>query len=213
MVIYKLTNKFNGKIYIGLTSEKKGVNERCRKRIAEAKYRKDKNSYILNAIRKYGEDSFIVEEIDKADSIEELRIKEIFYIKFYNSTDRSIGYNLTDGGEGNKGLKMSESTKNKIRQKAIGRKVSQDTKIKMSKSRLNKVDLSISIKNCRLYNLKVSKKIEKLNINKEVIKIYNSISELAKEEKLNRSGISTYLNLDNKDLNRTYKGFIYRVIK
>jgi hypothetical protein len=89
MFIYKLTNTLNNKIYIGLTTET--ISERCRKRIAEAKYRESRNSYILNAIRKHGSEVFKVEQLDTANTLEELQQKEIFYIQQYNSTNRNIG--------------------------------------------------------------------------------------------------------------------------
>ena len=85
MFIYKLTNTINNKIYIGLTTEK-SVAERCRKRNAEAKYRNSRQSYILNAIRKYGESVFSVEQIDTAISLQELKTKEIYYIKLFHFT-------------------------------------------------------------------------------------------------------------------------------
>lgn len=84
---------------------------------------------------KYGEENFTLEIIDFADTYDELKEKEKYWIKQYNSTDRTIGYNLTEGGDGTFGKKHSEETKDKIRQKAIGRKHSEETKKRMSESR------------------------------------------------------------------------------
>lgn len=212
MIIYKLTNTINNKIYIGFTTEKKGVKERCRKRIAEAKYKSSRKSYILNAIRKYGADVFSVEQLDTANSLEELKQKEIYYIALYNSTDRNIGYNLTKGGEGNLGLKMSDETKEKIRQKHLGRKDSEETKQKKRYSRKN-VDLSKAKENCKLHNLKTSKRVEKFDLLGNSLGIYNSISELKTKENLDRSGISQYLKSEKSKYNMAYKGFIYKVIE
>jgi group I intron endonuclease len=84
--IYKTTNKINGKIYIG-----------------KSKY--NKSAYLGSglklkyAINKYGTDNFektIIEECD--DKI--VSAREIFWINEFNSTDDSIGYNISKGGQG-----------------------------------------------------------------------------------------------------------------
>lgn len=213
MFIYKLTNTLNNKIYIGLTTEK-SVAERCRKRNAEAKYRDARSSYILNAIRKHGSDIFVAETIDTAKSLEELKQKEIYYIALYNSTNRNIGYNLTEGGEGNKGLKMSEATKEKIRLKRLGNKWSDERKLNHSKTlkSLN-IDRTAGINNCKIHNIKTSKTILKLSINGELIEEYSSISEAKIKNKIDRIGLIRYLKSNKADLNKGYKGFIYRIKK
>ena len=211
MFIYKLTNTLNNKIYIGLTTET--ISERCRKRIAEAKYRGSRNSYILNAIRKHGSEVFKVEQIDTANSLEELQQKEIFYIQQYNSTNRNIGYNLTKGGEGNLGLKMSDKTKEKIRQKAIGRKVSIETKIKMSNfKKTNNIDFFKAIENCKLHNLKTSKKVGEFDLNNNLVKTYNSISEVWKILNITRGTVDYYLKLDKNGNYRILNNKIYKII-
>lgn len=97
MIIYKLTNKINGKIYIGQTT--KSFEERLRGHIYDAQYRKKaSDSRLSNAIRKYGIDNFKKEIIFDASNLEELNEKEEFYIKHFNSTNREIGYNIKYGG-------------------------------------------------------------------------------------------------------------------
>lgn len=207
MFIYKLTNILNNKIYIGLTTET--ISERCRKRIAEAKYKESRNSYILNAIRKHGSEVFKVEQLDTANTLEELQQKEIFYIQQYNSTDRNIGYNLTKGGEGNLGLKMSDETKEKIRQKHLGIKWSDDRKLKHSELLKSKnIDYSKGKENCRIYNLKACKKVGKFDVDNKLVKIYNTIAEASKYENVSRSTIQQRI----KKKDKLFNGFIYRVI-
>lgn len=211
MFIYKLTNILNNKIYIGLTTET--ISERCRKRIAEAKYKESRNSYILNAIRKHGSEVFKVEQLDTANTLEELQQKEIFYIQQYNSTNRNIGYNLTKGGEGNLGLKMSDETKEKIRQKRLGDKWSDERKKNHSKILKSKnIDYNKAKENCRLYNLKTSKKVGEFDLNQNLLKIYNSISEVWNTLNITRGTIDYYLKLDNKGSSRILNNKIYKII-
>lgn len=132
--VYKITNKITGKIYVGITNQGSGARYHhhwYESRIGEP-------SPIHRSMAKYGEENFTLEIIDFADTYEELKEKEKFWIKELNSTDRKIGYNLTEGGDGTFGRMHSEETKEKIRQKSIGRKASEETKKKMSEMRKGK---------------------------------------------------------------------------
>ncbi len=92
--IYCVTNKINGKKYIGKTEEYY-INNRWCKHKATARTN-DKN-YFHNAIRKYGEENFIFEVVLKDIPKEELCQKEIEYIKQYGTLIPG-GYNMTLGG-------------------------------------------------------------------------------------------------------------------
>jgi hypothetical protein len=52
------------------------------------------------AFQKYGIENFKKEIIEECDSIELLNEREKFWISYYSSTDRSIGYNIASGGNG-----------------------------------------------------------------------------------------------------------------
>ncbi len=93
MIIYKITNKINGKIYIGLSRRS------LEKRKQDYKRRYLSQDYlILRAMKKHGFENFIFEEIDNAKTINELSEKEKYWIKFYNSRNKRIGYNILEGG-------------------------------------------------------------------------------------------------------------------
>ena len=94
-IIYKVTNKINGKVYIGQTIRT------LAERIYYHYYRADHEpevtkTHFINAIRKYGKDNFLWEEIDFANSQSELNEKEKYWIQFYNSVE--YGYNIQAGG-------------------------------------------------------------------------------------------------------------------
>lgn len=93
--IYKIKNNINGKIYIGKTlySIEKRWGEHCRAS------RKDccENRPLYSAMRKYGTDSFSIEEIEQCDDAM-VSDREEFWIEFYGSFKN--GYNATVGGDG-----------------------------------------------------------------------------------------------------------------
>ena len=110
MIIYKVTNKINNKVYIGQTTL--SLDERRKYHYKESR-RKNDTTYFHNALNKYHYEDFVWEILeDNIDNIDTLNEKEIYYISKYNSTDRNVGYNLKAGGNG--GGTNSESTKNKI---------------------------------------------------------------------------------------------------
>ena len=111
MIIYKIENKINGHVYIGQTQ---------RKLEYRVNYHSCSNKFpIGRAFKKYGADAFIIAVIDHASSKDELDEKENYWIKFYNCKVPN-GYNLTDGGEGRYGFKVSDETKKKISKSHIG---------------------------------------------------------------------------------------------
>ena len=115
MLIYKVTNLINNKIYIGKT--KKSLEIRKRSHIKRMQSPKGKPLFFQRALKKYGLDNFKWEVLlEGCMSDEELCEKERYYIKFYNSNNRKNGYNLTEGGDGvrRKGWKHYEKTKLKI---------------------------------------------------------------------------------------------------
>ena len=117
MIIYKATNKVNGKIYIGQTS--KTLEQRKNGHERDTRSRKKHTTYFHEALAKYGYDNFDWEVIANANTQEELDEMEKHYIQVYNATDKEFGYNLKKGGKEG-GLyneecrrRLGESTKKK----------------------------------------------------------------------------------------------------
>lgn len=99
--IYLIKNRVNDKIYIGQT--KRTIELRWKEHLYEASKSINKQCpYFHRAIKKYGEKSFEIIQLDTASTKEELNLKEIYYIKLYNSNNPLVGYNLTKGGESGK---------------------------------------------------------------------------------------------------------------
>lgn len=204
--VYKITNKVTGKIYIGITNQGSGARYRhhwYESRIGEP-------SPIHKSMAKYGEENFTLEVIDFAETYEELKEKEKLWIKKFNSNDRKIGYNLTEGGDGTFGRIHSDETKEKIRQKAIGRKLSEETKKKMSEIRTGKCSdkqkehlKRISVQNRAIPVLQFSK-------TGEFIAKYESISEAARQTGINSDTIERQLKKPLKNPNDWRIKFIWK---
>lgn len=91
--IYKITNQINGKIYVGQSIN---IEKRWRQHISDTKTHKDE-CYIHRAMRKYGVENFSFEIIEKC-SKEELNDREVYWIEYFDSTNREKGYNYGSGG-------------------------------------------------------------------------------------------------------------------
>lgn len=74
-IIYKITNTKNGKVYIGQTTHT--LRDRWRLHCA----RNSTCSLLKRAILEYGKDAFIMEQVDTAESREELNQKEMAWIE------------------------------------------------------------------------------------------------------------------------------------
>ncbi len=92
--IYKLTNKKNGKVYIGQTIQ--DLNKRIRSHKTHLKGNVHHNELLQKVYNKYGW-IFDVEVIEKC-TINNLDEREKFWIDYFKSTKRENGYNFETGG-------------------------------------------------------------------------------------------------------------------
>jgi len=218
MIIYKATNKINGKFYIGKTIH--SLKNRKRKHIWESKKPKH---YFQTALKKYGIENFKWEILYTASTKQELNEKEIYYISKLSSN--TIGYNLTSGGdcgpvkygkdnamygkkrpeiaklmsELRKGVPLKEEHKQKIKkqmQKYVGENNPAKRKESRNKIKNKAVKAKIKIEGV-IYN-GITDVCEKLNMSRSTVKQrLNSKSERFKNWK--RIG---YFNAEN---NKRYK--------
>ena len=95
MFIYKLTNKVNGKIYVGKTE--KSLADRLSRHLACAK--RKVNRYLYDAMNHYEYDNFEISLIEECSTRDILDDREKYWIRAFNSLYPS-GYNMTIGGGG-----------------------------------------------------------------------------------------------------------------
>lgn len=128
-IVYKYTSP-SGKSYIGQT---------VRPEERMAKHRRMENDCAFHrAIKKYGFDNFTYEVLVTIDLDDEQELKqkldffEKFYIRKYKTFEN--GYNLTLGGGGHLGFKVSEEVRHKISEARKGKALSEEHKAKLSEA-------------------------------------------------------------------------------
>ena len=209
LIIYKIINKINKKIYIGQTT--RTLEER------KKSYKYEKGRPIAHAIKKYGFENFDFQINDTATNMKDLNDKEEEWIEKTNARHKGIGYNIAFGGlnclasketkekiskasSGSKngfyGRKHTAETKEKFKHRSswwYGKKHTEETKKKMSKAQ----------KGLKKPEEAVKKRI-KLNaeeVNK-VIKLYKKghiYSYMAKKFNVSNSTIGNIIRKYNKD--------------
>lgn len=132
--IYLITNKLNGKIYVGQTEST--VEERFKGHFWSRK----KQDHFHAALRKYGRDAFVVQELGKYSTLEETNTAESLWVLVLRSYDPSIGYNTTFGGQN--GGKPTDETKAKIGLASSQRTHDQSTRSQMRQAHVSRTDSS-----------------------------------------------------------------------
>ena len=127
MIVYVMTNKMNGKMYVGLTTV--SVSWRWKEHVRSLK----KSRLALHhAMRKYGIESFeisVLEELPLGSTLDDLDAAETKWIAelqtfMYEHPDK--GYNMTKGSQKGgwfaKGRKRSQETRDRMSRAKRGKK-------------------------------------------------------------------------------------------
>ena len=214
--VYQHKNKINGKIYIGITSQKpeqRWGSQGCN-------YKSSPHFYF--AIQKYGWDNFEHNILFTDLTKEQACLKEQELIKEYNSINREFGYNSTSGEDI---FTMNEETKQKISQAMIGNQnglghpCSEEKKEKISNAQKgrkfteeHKQKLSEAAKNRHVPCSEEKKQILKEKSHKksvyceELDKIFESVQECSRQLGIPATNISKLCNGRGK----TLKGYHLR---
>lgn len=156
-LVYKITNRINNKIYIGQTTET--IEKRFKRHCG---YQLQDNTYLHRAIKKYGADNFFIEQIDEANSQEELNEKEFYWIKYYQSDKQGYNLKATIGKCG------GDTLSNHANIDIIKQKISESKK-------LDKNPQSV--------------KIKAINIKDNIERTYNSMKECQNDLNISRHDI------------------------
>lgn len=214
--VYQHKNKINGKVYIGITSQK--LEQRWGSQGCNYK----SSPHFYSAIQKYGWDNFEHNILFTDLTKEQACLKEQELIKEYNSMNREFGYNSTSGGDI---FTMNEETKQKIsqamirNQNGLGHPCSEEKKEKISNAQKgrkfteeHKQKLSEAAKNRHVPCSEEKKQILKEKSHKksvyceELDKIFESVQECSRQLGIPATSISKLCNGRGK----TLKGYHLR---
>lgn len=187
----------SGKMYVGQTSVKPEYRWNNGKGYLQKKNGKYRQPAFAHAIIKYGWDNIEHEIIASNLTKEEANNFEKTLIEKLDTMNSEYGYNLREGGHDSN---ISDEQKRKISETLKGNVISDSTRKKLSDSMKGKL-LGV--------NSPCAKKVVQYDTQGNLIKIWDSISDAARELKVNPSNISRCCsNTDN-----TYKtiiGYIWR---
>ena len=214
--VYQHKNKINGKVYIGITSQKP------EQRWGSQGCNYKSSPHFYSAIQKYGWDNFEHNILFTDLTKEQACLKEQELIKEYNSTNREFGYNSTSGGDI---FTMNEEIKQKMsqamirNQNGLGHPCSEEKKEKISNAQKgrkfteeHKQKLSEAAKNRHVPCSEEKKQILKEKSHKksvyceELDKIFESVQECSRQLGIPATSISKLCNGRGK----TLKGYHLR---
>jgi len=197
-IIYKVTNKTNGKFYIGKTIQ--ALKTRISKHKNDVK--NGSQTFFHRALRIYGFDNFEWEIIEyNVDNKSYLSEREIIHIAELSATNRTIGYNITSGGDGGPvmygeenpmwGKKRPEIAKimSELRK---GVPLKEEHKLKIKKQMQNYVGENNPAKRSESRK-KISNNAVKVIVSINGV-IYNGITDASKQLNINRSTVKQRLN-------------------
>ncbi len=162
--IYEIVNVVNGKRYIGSS-----INLKNRKmyhwKALRNNDRKRACPKLLNAWNKYGESKFVFNVIEYVDDKNKLINREQYWLDYYKTYERGVGYNVAPIAGSCYGCHHSQEAISKIREKAIGNTRSRGEKNHFSiltQSRVSEIKKLLEEDNLRMqdiadiYNVSVS---------------------------------------------------------
>ena len=127
MIVYSMLNQHNGKRYIGYTTQ--GLKSRRTRHLQQLKNGQHKNQHLQKMWNR-GDRYLLWSILEVCSTIEEVTSAEMKWIAHHNTTNPSVGYNLTGGGDG-AGI-MLQATRDKISSSMMGHRTTPDTRAKLS---------------------------------------------------------------------------------
>lgn len=204
--IYKITNKINGRYYIGSSIN---IKNRWNEHKRTLKQNKHDNDFLQKSWNKHGEESFLFEIIEYVLDLNKLLEREQSYLDLI-TYDKKMSYNLCKTAGNMLGFKHSDETKKKMSNSRIGNKNSlgfehnDETKKKMSNSH---------------FGLKHDDKTIILMINKskkdnlKSVKYKTKISDEIKTELLDKYSSGSYSTRKLSELYGISKSTIWNIVR
>lgn len=191
-IIYKATNVATGEVYIGATTI--SLHERINDHYNKAT--KNCGHKFQNAIREYGFESFIWEQIDTGINTDELALKEKYYIQKFDSFNN--GYNSDRGGGFKKTIYQYnltgelESTFQSLEEASKSSSISEES-ISHACVGDRKTSNGFYWTYTSTFNLKEDirkKKVVQYDFEGKTLNVFDSIIEASKQTEINKSSIA-----------------------
>lgn len=212
-IIYKARNIFTNQIYIGVTTKELVI--RIKDHLQKA--RKGVGGVFQEAIRTYGEEAFEWEQVDTANSLNELAEKEKKYIIVYSSN--LTGYNSDSGGGISKNVYQYDIETKKLLQEFDSLKDAGNT-VNATKQDVSRACLSANgilrgylwsyQKNSEFNPLgdRRKKKVVQLDLSLNFVSEFVSVSQAARKTGLSKTTISRVCRGERESSG----GYIWRYI-
>lgn len=191
-IIYKATNVATGEVYVGATTI--SLQERINDHYNKAT--KNYGHKFQNAIREYGFESFIWEQIDTGINTDELALKEKYYIQKFDSFNN--GYNSDRGGGFKKTIYQYnltgelESTFQSLEEASKSSSISEES-ISHACVGDRKTSNGFYWTYTCTFNLKEDirkKKVVQYDFEGKTLNVFDSIIEASKQTEINKSSIA-----------------------
>jgi len=212
--VYKIINKVNRKIYIGLSKDPDArFSSHCLSSLSP-------KTRLGQSMKKYGIENFEMSVLEVHDTKEAVKAAEIRLIAEHDSQNPDKGYNMTSGGDGCPNL--SEESKEKMRAAGRIRRASPETRAKMSKAHKGRIMTSEHCNNLSIARLKTLSEKGAHQISEETKSLMSKASRGSKnpsaklneckvrqiKELLAEGKLTQYQIADMFDISRSTIGFI-----
>lgn len=134
--VYKITNKINGKFYIGSAAE--SFSSRWKGHINKLNRQKHRNRYLQSAWNKYKEENFVFSILLVCESTDCLKYEQVF-LDNLKPWDDNIGYNICKIAGSTLGVKFSDESKKKLSESKTGLKRTEEAKKRVSEGMMGRV--------------------------------------------------------------------------
>lgn len=123
--IYTITNRIDGKIYVGMATL---FSDRKRDHFAKLRGNSHHNDYLQAAYNKHGEENFVFEVLVECEE-QFLFSEEHYWCNLLQTHNPNYGYNILPTNPHGKALTHSQETKRKLSEKGRGRPMSEKTRL------------------------------------------------------------------------------------
>lgn len=200
--VYQICNLVNGMRYFGQT---KNLQIRWKEHRKKLNANTHFNSHLQSAWNKYGENSFIFEPLMCCDISDLNWFEQILLDVAKNNKPLFYNKSYLAEGNGQRGLKRSKETREKIRQNNLNRPKETNAKIGVANRNRKRSETFKRRLSDNHPNVRAIKKIDLQT--KEVVCTYRSIVDAATDNNISESVIRRVASKKYK--NRTAGGFLY----